>query len=182
MVDEAVSAVKNEERYILALEKDVEFAESLSVPDEKMKDDVVFDEEDKKQVLEKFITWAGDMRRKEYGEAIEAEREAALYKKAADDRMKKLEKSFWNKVGISRPDDKLYCDYSDKSKRAKEKHDRIISKLQDEFFEIETKKALEEIMGILDGPHGDDGTRSIINRAKGNAARLRKEAEDTIRK
>lgn len=181
-VEEAVSEVRGEEREILALENDVEFLESLAVPDENMEDDVVFSDANKNKVIEEFVLWANDWHGKEYGEALEAKREYEHFKKAAEERLKSLEKSIWNKVGISRPDDKIYRDYADKSAKAKEKHDRLIGKLQDEFFEAETKKAVDAIRRMMDGQHGDDGIRSVIKRAKNNAARLREEAEKKLGK
>lgn len=182
MIDDAVARVREEERKIVALENDVAFLESLAVPDETLKDDVAFDEADKKRIMSEFISWASTERPKEYGEACEAKREAEHYRKKADERLMVLKKSIWNKVGISRPDDKIYRDFADKSEEEKKKHDKAIAKLQDEFFEIETKKAVNGIQRIMDGSHGDDGVRSIIKRAENNAARIRNEAEEALRK
>ena len=182
MVDDAVARVREKERKIVAFENEVAFLESTAVPDENLKDDVAFDEADKKRIMSEFISWASTERPKEYGEACEAKREAEHYREKADERLMTLEKSIWNKVGISRPDDKLYRDYADKSEEEKKKHDKAIARLQDEFFEIETKKAVDEIQRIMDGSHGDDGVRSNIKRAEYNAARIRKEAEEALGK
>lgn len=181
-VEEVTALIENKNATNIALEQEVKFLESTALP-ENIKDDFVFTDGETKRIMEEFILWASSEHAEDYQEALEAEREAEFFKNKADERLKTIEKkTFWNKIGLSKPDDKIYRDFIDKSAIAKNNHDSIITKLQDEFFNIETEKAMAEINQIMNGAHGDDGLRSVIKRAKNHAAIIRGEAEAALKK
>lgn len=181
-IESAKAHVRQLERESSGMEMEVEFLESYAVPDENMKVDAAFSDGEKKEIVQEFISWAGREKSEKYGEAMDEQRKAEHFRQSADERLKTLEKSFWNKVGISKPDDKIYRDFLSKSEDAQKLHDKAIGELQEEFFKMMTNDAVEAIKLQMDGPHGDDGIRAVIGRSTKNAKRLRKEAEEALNK
>ncbi len=178
-VENAKALVLQVQREVVEKEEEVAFLESLAVPDEQQDSDSDISEAEKAKVMEDFIYWAGRERNEEYGNALAEQQKAEKWKQAAQERLASLEKSWRTKFGL-KPDDKQYRDFLSKSEEAKKRHDKVIGKLQNEFFKIETEKIIEAIRQQMDGLHGDDGIRAVAKRAKGNAARLREEAEKAL--
>ena len=147
-------------------------------------------EADKDKIANEFCLWAEQYRGEEYGIALEAHRKQEFFQAAAEERLKEIEEDVpsWKKklrgigrkVGIFNPEDKPYQDFLSKYRAEKEKYDNAICKLQDEFFGIETRNAMDEIMRRMNGTSGNDGIRVILVRASGNASSLRKDVEKRL--